>query len=199
MPLIIENGTGVPNAVAYVQAATATAFLTTRGIVSAAWTALGTVGQEGAIIRGADLLNDQRRHPWKGAITVQGQSMMWPRIGLAFPSVLPLCNALYALAIANGTVFDAASSVFGSITEVALPGGLSVHFDPKGAAPESDPTASPLVRLSVVDGLLFPYILLPRDAIIGASGGAVFLPLTQSVHVPGGGVVQQVVPPEYCV
>lgn len=198
MTLVIENGTGVTNAVAYVQATAATTLLTARNLVTAAWTALGTSGQEQAIVRGADLLNDQRRHPWKGTITVQGQAMMWPRTGIAFPLVLPLCNALYAVAIANGIQFDAASSSLGSITQVALPGGLSVTFDPAGSAPESDPTASPLVRLSMVDGLLFPYILLPRDAVIGAAGGVVFVPQTRTVHTVNGDITTTV-PPEYCV
>lgn len=176
MSLIVEDGTGVTGAVSYVDEAGALALLTARGLVTDAYTALGTAGQAQAILRGADLLNDQRRHPWKGAITVPGRQMMWPRDGIVFPAVMALCNALYAIDLANGVAYADPSSPLGSITSVDI-GPISVAFDPKGTAAESDPSSYALVRNPTIDGLLFPYVLLPRDAILGGGGGVAFYPL----------------------
>lgn len=190
MALTVEDGTGVTNAVAYSTEATATAYLTARGVVSAAWTALATSAREALLVRGADLLNDFRRHPFKGAEKVLGQTMAWPRTGIVFPQVLPLCNALYAVSMANGILYDATSNPLGNITSVALPGGLKVEFDPMGSDPDTNPGSTPLIRHPTVDGLLYPYVLLPRDAAIGSSGGVVFVPLTEVITDGVGNVVQ---------
>lgn len=179
MPIAVEDGTGITNAVAYCSEATATALLAARGLATASWTSLEPSAREAFLVRGADLLNDQRRHPWKGTVVTEGQPMMFPRTGIAFPAVLPLCNALYAISLQSGVAYDTTSNPLGSITNVSLPGGLSVTFDPMGSAPESDPSATPMIRHPTVDGLLFPYVLLPRDAQIGAAGGVVFVPTTE--------------------
>jgi hypothetical protein len=74
--LIVEDGTGVPNAEAYISAADAGLYFAARGVT--AWGELDTNQQEAALRQGCDYI--ESRYRW------QGERSTAPRYGYAVPS-----------------------------------------------------------------------------------------------------------------
>jgi hypothetical protein len=78
MALVVEDGTGLSGANAYVDVAFVTTYLSLRG--DADWADLDTVDQEAAIVRATYALDYQYRDAWKGIRKTATQARAWPRI-----------------------------------------------------------------------------------------------------------------------
>lgn len=74
MALVIEDGSGVADAEAYISVADADAYFSARG--NAAWAALDTDSKEQALRRGADYL--ETAYAWRGQ-RATAQTLSWPR------------------------------------------------------------------------------------------------------------------------
>ncbi len=80
MTLIVEDGTAMGDAEAYVSVAEADTYFADRG--NAAWAALDTAGKEQALRKGADYMVQKFRRRWKGIRVDAAQALDWPRAGV---------------------------------------------------------------------------------------------------------------------
>ena len=76
--LIVEDGTGLPNAEAYASVATADEYFAKRGFTS--WTTITDDEKEQALRRAADYMQQVYRMRWKGTRVKADQGLDWPRI-----------------------------------------------------------------------------------------------------------------------
>lgn len=80
MALIVEDGTGLATAEAYISVADATTYHTAYGN-PASWTAATTTAKEIALRTGAQYLDAYYALRWLGTRTNELQALDWPRIG----------------------------------------------------------------------------------------------------------------------
>lgn len=80
MPLIPEDGSGVPNANTFVTPDVVLAYATDRNKQDA-WDAQDVEVQEAAIVAAADFLKNEERFQYRGIRNSYGQRMPWPRTG----------------------------------------------------------------------------------------------------------------------
>lgn len=84
MPLIVEDGTGKPDAEAYISAADATAYHAARG--NAAWAALASDTIREQLLRKAtDYMTQAYRLRWASFRTTVVQALDWPRAWVPLP------------------------------------------------------------------------------------------------------------------
>jgi hypothetical protein len=77
MTLIVEDGTGLPNAESYVSVAEADTYFTSLG--NPAWAA-DTAAKEVALRKATQYLDDT--YQWKGKLVSDTQALGWPRTGV---------------------------------------------------------------------------------------------------------------------
>lgn len=78
MAIVVEDGTGLPNAESYISVADATAYHAARG--NAAWAALASDAVREQMLRQAtDFMGQLYRPSWKGYRTNRTQALDWPR------------------------------------------------------------------------------------------------------------------------
>lgn len=77
MALIVEDGTGLPDAESYASVAAADAYLVARGNV--AWGALSQGAREAALRKATDYLGDAYGQRWLGWRLTTTQALDWPR------------------------------------------------------------------------------------------------------------------------
>lgn len=78
MALIVEDGTGKPDAESYVSVAEADAYHAARGVTS--WSAAAVDAREAALRNGTSYVDAM--YAWKGAPTTSTQALAWPRTGV---------------------------------------------------------------------------------------------------------------------
>lgn len=110
MALVVEDGTGLPNAEAYISVTNADAYFLARG--NAAWSALTDEAKEQALRNGADYMLGVYGPRWKGARKTAEQALDWPRIGVvangfevaddAVPAAVARANAELAMRASMG-------------------------------------------------------------------------------------------------
>ena len=115
MALIVEDGTGKPDAEAYISVADADAYFTARG--NATWAALpDDSAKEAALRLGADYMEGAYGQRWKGCRISQTQALSWPRDGVCVDGYdLPDDEVPVAVARANAELAVRASA--GSLLE----------------------------------------------------------------------------------
>lgn len=87
MAIVIEDGSGLSTAEAYISVADADAYHEARG--NTAWTELsGDVLKEQALRKAADFMVQRYRTKWKGVRTKSTQALDWPRSGVVTEQVL---------------------------------------------------------------------------------------------------------------
>ena len=96
MSIVVEDGTGLPNAEAYISTADADAYFLSRG--NAAWAALDPTAKEAALRNGCDYM--EAAYQWKGSRMTPTQALSWPRGGVVVDGVL-LADDVVPLAIAR--------------------------------------------------------------------------------------------------
>lgn len=113
MSLIVEDGTGLSTAEAYISVADADAYFLARG--NAAWAALtDATAKEAALRLGADYMEGAYGQRWKGCRISQTQALSWPRDGVVVdgytlpddevPLQVARANAELALRASAGTL-----------------------------------------------------------------------------------------------
>lgn len=85
MALIVEDGTGLPNAESYISVADADAYLESRGL--SAWGPLDVADKEKALRRATDYMSAYYGSRWKGCRVTSTQSLDWPRYDVPRPDV----------------------------------------------------------------------------------------------------------------
>lgn len=78
MAIIVEDGSGLTNADAYVSVADADAYIA-KVSGSASWTAASTSAKELAIRQGTAYLDNRYRSRWRGRRMHDTQALAWPR------------------------------------------------------------------------------------------------------------------------
>ena len=76
--MIVENGTGLPNADSYVSVEFADSYFSARGV--SAWVALTQTQKEQALIKGTDFIDSI--YQWYGKKATTEQSLRFPRVNL---------------------------------------------------------------------------------------------------------------------
>ena len=76
MALVIEDGTGISGAEAYIAVVDADAYFSARG--NTAWAALDTTAKGAALRNGCDFLESNYR--WRGERATTTQTLSWPRM-----------------------------------------------------------------------------------------------------------------------
>jgi hypothetical protein len=79
--MIVENGTGVPDADSYVTVLEADTYVTNRGL-SLSWLALDDTAKAALLVRACDYMNAAYRGRWKGFRRSDTQALDWPRQGV---------------------------------------------------------------------------------------------------------------------
>lgn len=112
MSLIVEDGTGLPDAEAYISVADASTYLAARGYT--AWAALAEAAQEAALRKGADYMGQAYGTRWQGERVSSTQALDWPRTGVvaygfdvasdSVPAAVANANAELALRASTGTL-----------------------------------------------------------------------------------------------
>lgn len=107
MSLIVEDGTGLATAEAYISVADADAYFAARG--NAAWSALDQISKEAALRKGCDYM--EGRYTWKGQRATTTQALGWPRQCVVVDGVyLPADAVPVAIARANAELAVRASA-----------------------------------------------------------------------------------------
>lgn len=117
MAIVVEDGTGLTNADAYISVAGADAYHAAQGS-PAAWTAATTSDKEDAIRQATTYLDGKYARAWRGMRAHRTQALRWPRIGAididgyelpstAVPVRLGYAAAELALKVIEGTALTA--------------------------------------------------------------------------------------------
>jgi hypothetical protein len=168
MALIVEDGTGKPDAESFISVADATAYHAARG--NAAWAALASdTLREQALRKGTDYMEQMYRERWAGTRLTATQALSWPRYMVpmkdapggygSWPAYYPQDEVplIVAHACAELALRAAAGELAPDIDRVTTRekvGPLEVEYA-AGAAP--------YVRFRAVDNMLTPFF--------GAGGG----------------------------
>lgn len=86
MPLVVEDGTGLPNAESYCSVVEASAFHTARGNADWAAVASDTVREE-LLRKATDYMKQLYRLAWAGARKTSTQALDWPRVWVPIPDL----------------------------------------------------------------------------------------------------------------
>lgn len=154
MDLIVEDGSGLPNANSYVAVETADAYHTALG--NSGWA--GTVElKETALRKATQYIDMQYGASFTGQIKTIGQQLLWPRSGVFVNSVqqtwpvFQLTNAVceVALRAMNGTELfvDVSDSQKASVTV----GPITTSYKSMGQGGQT--------RFTVVDRIIAPLLL----------------------------------------
>jgi len=137
MALVVEDGTGKPDAESYVSVTDADAYLAKRGIAGT-WAATSGA-KEIALIQATDYMEQMYRSAWSGSRVRSTQTLSWPRTGVyvdgfSVPATLVptevkvACVQLAQRAVTETLLPDIAnSSAGGDIVEQSI-GELSVRY-----------------------------------------------------------------------
>lgn len=159
MALVVEDGTGKPDAEAYMSVADADAYHAARG--NAAWAALDEPAKEAALRKGADFMGQAYGGQWQGARVSATQALDWPRSGVVaygfdvasdvVPAAVARANAEFALRASTGELLADQSR----LTKREKVGPIEVEYADYATAATTYPA---------VNGLLAPFL--------SGSGGA---------------------------
>lgn len=98
MSLIVEDGTGLPNAESYISVSSADDYHAKRG--NAAWAALDAAAKEAFLRRGTEYIDAV--YTFKGHRLKDGQALAWPRDVEGVPMAVQRATAELALRAING-------------------------------------------------------------------------------------------------
>lgn len=156
MSLIVEDGTGLSTAEAYISVADAGTYLGNRGDTS--WAAATTAAKEAALRAATDYMIQTFRPLWQGYRMTQAQALDWPRAGVVVdgfevatdvvPTEVARACAEYALRVLAGDELlpDRAS------------GGQVVRERVDVIETEYLPGSSPAPSFPAVDRMISPFL-----------------------------------------
>lgn len=153
MALVVEDGTGLPNAEAYASVAEADAYFSARG--NAVWAALDTSQKEAALRLGADYMGDVYGPRWCGERLTTTQALDWPRGEEGVPAAVKRANMELAVRASAGPLqADVGPAVKSETVDV-----ISVTY--------ADGARTGVVEYAAVDSALFAAGLLCRGGGFG--------------------------------
>lgn len=88
MPLIVEDGSGLPGADSYISAADATAYH--ASMANTAWASLTDAQREPLLRRATAYMEQAYRTQWAGTRVNATQALSWPRYDVPLPDVIAL-------------------------------------------------------------------------------------------------------------
>jgi hypothetical protein len=150
MAIVIEDGTGLADAEAYISVADADTYFAARG--NTAWAALATEQKEQALRLGSDYMGQAYGQRWCGTRTTTTQALDWPRTGACgiaadvVPVPVQRANAELAVRASAGELLADQGAQVKSETV----GPISVTYADG---------ARQWIRYAVVDGLLAGLLL----------------------------------------
>lgn len=131
MSLIVEDGTGLETAEAFISVSGADAYFTARGLTTV-WTG-STGAREVALRRGAQYLEAVYGERWKGETVSQAQALAWPRYNVWYrdwllpsgeiPAAVASANAEAAYLFIGGTDMLSAIAAGGAIKRKMVKAG----------------------------------------------------------------------------
>ncbi len=151
MSLVVEDGSIVDGAQSLASVAYADTYFTSRG--NAVWAAAATESKEAALIRATDYLCGL---DWDGTTVRADQALCWPRSGMTDKdgwavdiNVVPdaVQRACCEMAVeALGGALTPSLDRGGKIASVAVPGAVSVTYQPGAPAGKTYPAIKALLR-----------------------------------------------------
>jgi len=173
MALIVEDGTGKPDAESYVSVADAGTYAAARGLTFPVSTAPEIALAEQALRRATELLDAKYGPRFAGTWAVDGQALAWPRLYASY-RLSPISETTIPVQVIAATVQAA-------VRELAAPGSLSPDVTTgqivkrervEGAveveyAVGSAGVASQTPVVSIIDGILAPLIGTPSSPYVG--------------------------------
>lgn len=162
MALIVEDGTGLPNAESYISVADATAYHLKRG--NAAWaTVIDDTTREQLLRKATDYMEQAYRERWKQFRVYSTQALSWPRAWVQMPDA-PYGYGSFAAFIPNNVVPTEVKSACAELGLLAVSGDLNPLLDRRTTKEKVDvieveyDANSPQYRsYRAVDMLLEPY------------------------------------------
>lgn len=163
MALVVEDGTGLSGANAFVSVATVATYAAEIG--NTAWAAAATDDKEAAIVRATAYLRNEARYKWRGTKQTYAQRLPWPRSGavehrgLAVPEstvpqrVIDACCELAIRELATPGVLQPDQARGGAIKSESV-GAISVTY--------ADSAPAETV-VTVVQGILAPLLRCDGD------------------------------------
>lgn len=145
MAIVIEDGSGLANAEAYISVADADTYFSLRG--NAAWAALTETQKEQALRRAVDYMTAVYGQRWKGERSSATQALDWPRDG-----VLGVASDVVPVAVGRA---NAELAVRASAGDLLADQGAQVKQETVGPISVTYADgARQWIRYAMVDGLL---------------------------------------------
>lgn len=156
--LIVEDGTGVPDAQAYFDAAFVTDYNDNHDH-DPAWGAADLAAQEVAIRRGTAYVTRAYRNMWPGTRTYQTQGLPFPRTGIVDPDNFSISSTTIPLAVKQACAEAALRAVAGTSLLVDEAGGQnliaeSIQIDTIAINNQFSGRKQSLPRFRVIDAIL---------------------------------------------
>lgn len=170
MAIVTEDGTGLANAVAYINVSFADAYHAARGRTD--WAALGTPAKETSIVRATDYIDLRFGRRFRGARRSQAQSLQWPRYSSVdnsgwlldgvdiIPRQLQKACAEYALISARTDIELAANPAAPNGTQAVTTGVVTASSGTTGVVTSTRKVVGPLeieTRYDTKSGQSFRY------------------------------------------
>lgn len=164
MALIVEDGSGLPDADSYASEAEADAYNLTH-VASTAWTEAVTNAKEVALRKAANYLDGRFHQRWKGDRYTENQALAWPRIGVIDDDGYTVLETTLPLRVKRAAIEAAIKSLSGELNP-DLPNPGSVSKSRKKVGPlevelEYLGGNSPTPVFPVIVELLAPYLETP--------------------------------------
>lgn len=153
MPIIVEDGTGLADAEAYISVADADTYFAARG--SAIWAALTTEQKEQALRAGSDYMAAVYGARWKGYRVTETQALDWPREDVV-ANGFDIDNDVVPAAVARA---NAELAVRASAGELLADQGAQVKSEQVGPiAVTYQDGARQATRYAIVEGMLAAFM-----------------------------------------
>lgn len=173
MALIVEDGTGKPDAESYVSVAGAGAYAAARGLIFPIATGPEIASAEQALRRATEWLDAKYGGRFGGTWAVTGQGLAWPRFDAVYRGAfIPITTIPLQIVAATvqAAVRELASA--GSLSPDVTPGKIKKRVKVEGAveveyAVGSAGVASQTPVVSIIDGILAGLIATPGTAYSG--------------------------------
>lgn len=152
--LVVEDGTGLPNADSYISTSDADTYHGNRG--NAAWAAMAAPAKESALRQATDFMSTLR---WSGVRATSTQALDWPRAG----------TELNGFTIAANVVPEAARRACAELALRASAGSLSPDAEPVVLEETVGPLTTKYAAPSASGAGMFPAVVAMLSGLLASS------------------------------
>ena len=157
MSLIVEDGTGLNTAEAYISVADASTYFTARG--NTTWDALDTgeetAAREAALRKATDYMLAVYRDRWEGVRYTENQALDWPRVGVVRDSWSVDIDEV-PIEVKRACAELALKSASATLNPDLKQGKMSVTVGP--IKTEYDKNSPQYTRYKAIDAMLRPFL-----------------------------------------